>query len=222
MPSIAHPWFQHCLRQDPGSQHQNTHTIWHWLAANSIPKKNGDGNRKVKESEHLKACLTKELFTWLRKLVAALAFYCKNGSARVRRTELFNKRTSTLPKLRKPVLGGIMRTTTMETTKGKVESQRVQKFFIRAGTEVCVQTSIQSISLASLAWLGNRPSRPLRLKSWEKQKTLGYRGGHTQNADIGALGVLTNHLKSLRTKGKKARKEIAKEREKDRCSDKAH
>ena len=32
-----------------------------------------------------------------------------------------------------------------------------------AGTEVCVQTSIQSISMASLAWLGNRPSGPLLL-----------------------------------------------------------
>ena len=33
-----------------------------------------------------------------------------------------------------------------------------------AGTEVCVQTSIQLISIASLAWLGNQPSRPLQLK----------------------------------------------------------
>ena len=37
-----------------------------------------------------------------------------------------------------------------------------------AGTEVCVQTSIQTsiqlISIASLAWLGNQPSRPLQLK----------------------------------------------------------
>ena len=33
-----------------------------------------------------------------------------------------------------------------------------------AGTEVCVQTSIQLISTASLAWLGNQPSRPLQLK----------------------------------------------------------
>ena len=37
-----------------------------------------------------------------------------------------------------------------------------------AGTEVCVQTSIQTsiqlISIASLAWLGNQPSHPLQLK----------------------------------------------------------
>ena len=33
-----------------------------------------------------------------------------------------------------------------------------------AGTEVCVQTSIQLISIASLAWLGNQPSRPLQMK----------------------------------------------------------
>ena len=33
-----------------------------------------------------------------------------------------------------------------------------------AGTEVCVQTSIQLMSIASLAWLGNQPSRPLQLK----------------------------------------------------------
>ena len=33
-----------------------------------------------------------------------------------------------------------------------------------AGTKVCVQTSIQLISIASLAWLGNQPSRPLQLK----------------------------------------------------------
>ena len=33
-----------------------------------------------------------------------------------------------------------------------------------AGTEVCVQTSIQLISIASLAWLGNQPSHPLQLK----------------------------------------------------------
>ena len=32
------------------------------------------------------------------------------------------------------------------------------------GTEVCVQTSIQLISIASLAWLGNQPSHPLQLK----------------------------------------------------------